>query len=66
MTRKDYELIARCIKAARYNYPEPKKAGASDARRDGMMDVVMELARELKRDNPAFDSTRFIDACFTQ
>jgi len=66
MTRKDYELIARCIRAARYNYPEPQKAGQADARRDGLMDAVVELSRELKRDNPNFNPERFIDACFTR
>ena len=63
MTRKDYQLIATAIQAAFQTLwlksPLHSDAHIESARRA----VVGELSQVLKRDNPRFDASRFIDAC---
>lgn len=53
MTRKDYELIARCIK------------GAVDAhgRTASIVLAADNLAMQLRSTNPRFDENRFLVAC---
>lgn len=59
MTRKDYELIARAIKAsmdgARYR--------GSDTERNAIREVAKNIAGALQADNPRFDWARFLSAC---
>ena len=56
MTRKDYELIARAIRAARTNTNSFE--GLVGIRR-----VMEELRAELQATNPRFDGRKFIEAC---
>jgi hypothetical protein len=59
MSRKDYELIAAAIKF------ELNKWGdlTSSAEVQMTRAVAGSIAEALKRDNPRFDSIRFIRAC---
>jgi hypothetical protein len=53
MSRKDYVAIAAILDSARSEY------GSSPV----LDDIVKELASLFARDNPAFDRSRFIEAC---
>ena len=55
MTKKDFELIAKVI---RRNHA-PSRAGNTTTCRE----IVVDFSLELLRDNPKFDSNRFITAC---
>lgn len=56
MTRKDYELVARCIRDSRADlWPEP---GAYDA----FETLIRRLTDAFWADNPRFSATRFYDA----
>lgn len=59
MSRKDYEVIARVLKAE-FNFRR-------DAREwlalDAVRNVASALARTFADDNPRFDYDRFIRAC---
>ena len=62
MTRKDYELIAEAIKDVGLFYHldgEPMRSDAEVV----LYSVAMELARELRAENPRFDRQRFLTAC---
>lgn len=63
MTRKDYPLIARALKAAK----RPLCPGWSlnDCLRvdQGWRSAIMHVAEALKIDSPAFDRTRFLVDC---
>lgn len=55
MTHQHFRFIAEVIRETRsYGLPAEREA----ARR-----MMYTFSRELKRTNPRFDSTRFIDAC---
>ena len=59
MTRKDYVMIAGIIKDA--NYTASK---FQDTRGAGMLThIAIELSDALAKDNPRFDSARFLTAC---
>lgn len=57
MTRKDYILLADALRRARI---ETLRTG-HDA--EGIRIAAIEIAYELKDDNPAFDKERFMKAC---
>jgi len=59
MTRKDYILIADCIKRASLTNP-------STGHRLALCDAAILLAGALGYDNPAFDRERFLKACGVQ
>ena len=50
MTRKDYQLIADVIKAAKFNAKEREA-------------FALSLSAELKKDNPRFKPSYFLKAC---
>jgi hypothetical protein len=57
MTRKDYELIARCVADAR-------KLSPTNLAIQVAMDLFMaNIAKRLKEDNPRFDKDKFYRAC---
>ena len=62
MTRKDYELIAKAIKAAK-----PSDSTMADyaemTRKLGWRNTVHSVAEALAGDNPRFDRERFLKAC---
>lgn len=61
MTRKDYELIAAALRAAK---PAIRGTPAKYGERLGAWAASVEsLAAALKGDNPRFDPDRFVDAC---
>ena len=57
MTKKDFELIAKVIKRNYNNNQQAEQA------RTVCRDIVTDFSLELLRDNPRFDSNRFIEAC---
>jgi len=57
MSRKDYKLIAGAI----YNVRSGRVAGMEDE----VMAIVEELKYQFARDNPRFNSNRFVDACLS-
>ena len=62
MTRKDYKLIADAIKNANKRvWFHPEEESAAEQTIDTIVD---KLCADLKRDNPAFDKQKFIDACY--
>jgi len=58
MTKKDYELIARCVSNARYG-----KEGLAPEFQHGVDAVAMWLDIQLSANNTRFDSERFLSAC---
>jgi hypothetical protein len=56
MTRKDFILIAKTISEVRYNSTEIIYQRA-------LNDLTLNLAAELKRENPRFDIDKFLSAC---
>lgn len=60
MTKKDYILIATAINRE-YRY----RSDDSDCR-NGVVGVAHVLADALGDENPRFDKTRFLEACFKQ
>jgi hypothetical protein len=54
MTKKDYIVIASVMKAELIAHPESKPA---------IMHIVDNLSLVLKNDNPAFNYSRFLNAC---
>jgi hypothetical protein len=58
MSRKDYELIARCISNARYD-----KAGLAPEFQHGIDAVAMWLDIQLAAAYPNYDSQKFLPAC---
>lgn len=64
MTKKDYELIARALKAARVSntLDDPNKALYNN----GIDNAVALMARVLAQDNPRFNRERFLIACGVQ
>lgn len=61
MTRKDYELIAASIKAARMNVAlNPYTAVYAE---QGVKETAEQIAYRLKVDNPRFDFDRFMETC---
>lgn len=58
MTRKDYVLIAACIREAVADAQRHETGDERMAR-----DITSRLIVELKLDNPRFDADRFIEAC---
>lgn len=56
MTRKNYVAMAELIKTEVDNAMSPQQV-------EGMKSVISALATALKRDNQAFDRTRFLTAC---
>jgi hypothetical protein len=61
MTKKDYELIAREIWRA--GYVADKNKVRQEAREAMRRLITINIARELKADNPRFDSLIFSKAC---
>lgn len=63
MTRKHFQMIARTIHRA-----IAREAGnttkAAEHRREAARDMAYAFAAELRRENPRFDSDRFLAACF--
>lgn len=57
MTRKDFNLIARCINQA------ANDQGQSIEGREAIRGLIDILATELKTTNPAFNRVRFVNAC---
>jgi hypothetical protein len=55
MTKKDYELIARCLSNARYD-----KEGLTPEFQHGIDAVAMWLDIQLSADNPRFNSEMFL------
>ncbi len=63
MTRKDYVLIANCIKDV-YEYQKENDGKGSRALKQGAIRVVAEgLATDFGQENPRFDRGRFLTAC---
>lgn len=56
MTKKDYELIARAIKAH-------QDSAKSRQGKNMLVSVAMELVKELEAESPLFDRNKFYDAC---
>lgn len=56
MTRKDYELMAKIIRANADRCYESESIFV-------IKDVANDLATALKEDNPRFDRVRFVEAC---
>jgi hypothetical protein len=54
MTKKDYVLIAKAIKDAQEFYPHGDSRSYS---------IACYLSDALETDNPAFDRSRFLEAC---
>ena len=54
MTRKDFQLIAKVLKASGKDSP---------MNRCVIKDVAMNFAVELQKTNPRFDVQRFVNAC---
>jgi hypothetical protein len=65
MTRRDFELIARCVRAARPCGPKPAGIGRSeyDAAISAVDAITLNLTEALTLTNPRFDAGRFMDAC---
>ena len=55
MTRKDYNLIANAIATAKLNANREERPIISRA--------ASHIAYALRRDNPRFETARFMDAC---
>ena len=66
MTRKDYELIAKALRATR-DRVDSENDGKEGAHRDqqlrGVRRAAAHLATALESDNPRFDVQRFLTAC---
>lgn len=60
MSKKDYELIANCIRAE-HNMCEAR--GYGDIRKQSVHFIALSLANKFARDNPRFDYVRFLTAC---
>ena len=58
MTKKDYELVARCISNARYS-----KEGLAPEFQHGIDAVAMWLDIQLSAANPRYNSQTFLSAC---
>jgi hypothetical protein len=56
MTKKDYELIARCIKDARDSVLSDSEMGILNF-------LITELVAELAAENEGFDRQKFYKAC---
>lgn len=56
MTKKDYEIIAEALRAAR---PDPNQY----AKKNQWLIGVVALSVALEKDNPRFDWKRFCDYC---
>ena len=56
MTRQDFELIARVIKAQRAPHNDTETLDA----------ITYEFAHALAETNPRFDTHRFIEACMVK
>jgi hypothetical protein len=66
MTRKDYTLIAKAFKEQKkfmVHFPGFYDAEQKWAIESEMTGLASKLAEYLKRGNPRFDSTRFLEAC---
>lgn len=63
MTRKDYEMVATSLMAARPD-PATVKASFGAFGADSAIDTVARrLATQFAGDNPRFDPARFLRAC---
>ena len=60
MTRKDYKLIAAALWRA--GYLEDKNKIRQKAREDMRRLIAINLATDLKEENPRFDRSRFMEA----
>ena len=56
MSKKDYELIAKSFRFMVNTYERDKQ-------KDVLFQTAVELSIELKKDNPKFDTLKFIKAC---
>ena len=67
MTRKDYQALARAFHAVRETYGE--RDGIAEWYANAQLEVVrrceLQIADVLARDNPRFDTERFLTACAT-
>jgi len=61
MTKQDYELIATAIWRA--GFIKDKNKIRQEAKEDLKRLIVINLAVELKKDNPSFDNLKFSIAC---
>ena len=61
MTRKDFELIAAALKAARTIYPVERADALQQSEDDAFA-----IANALAQDNLRFDRSRFLIACGVQ
>ncbi len=62
MTRKDYELIARALQAARVAMDDGRGFTES-AHATAIDEVALRLADALRLDNALFNRRRFLEAC---
>lgn len=60
MSRKDYVAIAAAV-SAQYDRPNPRHADY----RNALDRVTLALADTFARDNPRFDKSRFLRACWS-
>lgn len=67
MTRKDYQLIARCIAQTRAEFPMDQFGDGPGQGWDGVhagLDILQDfLGIELRQDNPNFNPQKFAEAC---
>jgi len=61
MTKKDYKLIATAIWRA--GYLEDKNKIRQQAKMDARRLIAINIATDLKQDNPRFNRDKFMEAC---
>ena len=65
MTRKDYKLIAQCIKEARQEALEALNRGNPETT-NAIIGLQCRLSLALGERNPRFDPLKFSDACLPE
>lgn len=63
MTKKDFELIARALRAARATEALTNVQLYNEGWTNGVDAAASELADALATTNPRFDRARFLEAC---
>lgn len=63
MTRKDYVIIAECLRAAHNKASRLYSAAYCVGGQNAIRELAIMLANRLQHDNAGFDRVRFLQAC---